>query len=60
MKVGDLIRFKLAGDASMLGLIIKKVPGLKDQATIQIMWSDMQTSWQCPLDVDVVSDNESR
>ena len=60
MKVGDLVRFKLAGPASTLGIIVKKVSGLPDQATLQVMWPGMKIDWQCPLDVDAVSNNEGR
>ncbi|MAG26739.1 hypothetical protein CMI47_14450 [Candidatus Pacearchaeota archaeon] len=60
MKIGDLVRYKLAGPASAVGIILKKVSGLPDQATLQVMWSGMKIEWTCPLDIDVVSDNESR
>ena len=60
MKVGNLVQRCWSSKPYMIGIIVDRVAGLKDQATVQIMWADMQTSWECPLDVDEVTDNEGR
>ena len=61
MKVGDLVG-KLTEAGPRWGIIVdfddertKTFGGPEDQATIQVMWTDMKIRWECPLDIQVIS-----
>ena len=63
MNVGDLVQWtRTAFRAPRLGVVVDidsgeaRMGALEDQATIQIMWSDMRLRWECPLDIEVISE----
>jgi len=62
MKVGDFVQWVLTEIPPRWGIIVgfddermKTFGGPEDQATIQVMWTDMKICWACPLDIEVVS-----
>jgi hypothetical protein len=66
MKVGDLVQWTVNETPPRRGIIVGfddertegtrlRVGGPEDQATIQVMWTDMKIRWECPLDIEVIS-----
>jgi|TARA_R110002051_G_scaffold306207_1_gene376636 hypothetical protein len=65
VKVGDLVQWVLTDIPPRWGIIVdlddermKALLGApEDQATIQVMWTDMKINWECPLDIEVINEN---
>jgi hypothetical protein len=63
MKPGDLVRSQwMMPSSTRCGVVVStsasrdswRPGGPEDQATIQVMWSDMKVRWECPLDIEVL------